>query len=115
LAAAKTFHFTVRISRGATTRRCGTLQLAKIILRAMSHATLDVPILIRHRAASLLGTEDLAVLIRRALPFAAHYISIPVLDAIRGNGMGADGQAQKATNEEYIFHRASFDSQTILT
>jgi len=92
LAPAETFHFAIRISRGSATWRCGTLQLAKVILRAITHAALDVPILIPHRAASLFGTEHLAVLIQRALPLAAHYISMIVLEAIPGIDLGAGGQ-----------------------
>jgi len=92
LTPAKTFHFAIRISRGAAARRCGTLQLAKVILRAIPHAALDVPILIPHRAASLFGTEHLAMLIQRALPFSAHYISMVVLEAIPGIDLGAGGQ-----------------------
>src|SRR5690242_14812278 len=52
LAPAETFHFAVGISRGATTRLCGTLDLAQIIRRAKTHPALDVPISIPHRAAS---------------------------------------------------------------
>jgi hypothetical protein len=99
LAPAETFHFAVRISRGAATRLFGTLQLAKIIGRAIPHAALDVPILTSHRAASRFGAKHLAVLIRCALPFSAHYIPLRVLDAIRGIDLGAGGQGYNATNK----------------
>jgi hypothetical protein len=93
LAPAETFHFSVRISRGTATRLCGTLELAQFIRRAISHAALDIPVLIPHRAASLFGTEHFAVLIGCALPFSAHYISILVPNAIaRGIGLGTGGQ-----------------------
>ena len=91
LAAAETFHFPVRISRGAATRLRGTLQLAQVIGCAIPHAALDVPMLIPHRAPSLFGTEHLAVLIRCTLPFSAHHISILILDAIPGIDLRAGG------------------------
>jgi hypothetical protein len=99
LAPAETFHFAVRISRGAATGPCGTLHLAHIVGRAIAHAADDFPILIPHRTASLFGTQHLAVLIRCALPFSAHYISILILDAIPGIDLGGRRQGNKANNE----------------
>jgi len=92
LTPAETFHFAVGISRSAAARLCGTLDLAHIIGRAITDAALDVPISIPHRAASRLGTEHLAILVHCALPFATHYISIRVLEAIRGEDAGAGAQ-----------------------
>jgi hypothetical protein len=110
LAPAETFHFAVRISRGATTGRFGTLHLAQIVDRAIAHAAHDVPILIPHRTASFFGTQHLAVLIRCALPFPAHYVSILVLDAIPGIGLGGGRQGHEASNEQSMVHGASFAS-----
>jgi hypothetical protein len=107
LTLAETLHFTGRIGRGAATRPGGTPNLTKIILRAISHATLDIPILIPDRATSFPGTEHLAVLIRLALPFSAYYISILILDAVRGVDLGAGGQGQKAADKEFAFHGSS--------
>jgi len=97
-ASAETFHFTVRIDRGAATRPCGTTYLAAIILRAIPHATFDGAKFIPDRAASFLGTEHLPVLIRRALSFPANYISNLILDAIRGIDLTDGSQRQKTTN-----------------
>jgi hypothetical protein len=49
---------------------------AHIIERAVSQAALDVAIAIPQRAASLLGTEHLAVLISRALSLSAHHLPV---------------------------------------
>jgi hypothetical protein len=83
LATAETFHFTVRIGHGAASRPSGTLQLARIIGRAIPYAALDVSMLIPRCAASRFGTKHRAVLIHCALAFSAYYISVLVLDAIR--------------------------------
>ena len=92
LAAAETFHFAIRISHGTAARLSGALKMTRIIRGAIPHAALYVPLLIHHRAAPRFGTKHLAVLIHRALPFSAHYISILVLDAIRGIDLGTCGQ-----------------------
>jgi hypothetical protein len=56
--------------------------------------------LVPDRAAARFGTEHLTVLIRSALAFAAHYISILILDAIPCIDLGTGGQGHKATNND---------------
>ena len=112
LTTAEAFHFTVRIGRGAATRPCRATYLATIVLRAISDAAFHAPIFILHRAAAFFGTEHSAVLIRYALTFSAHDISVRVLDAIAGIDLGPGDQSQKATNKQSDFHETPFDTQT---
>jgi hypothetical protein len=103
--AAGALHSAVRIDSDLATRLFGTPHQALIVSRARSDAALDVTDLIRHRTASLFGTEHLAGSIRCALALSAHNISILVLEAILGIDLGGgSAQGQQAANEESMFH-----------
>jgi hypothetical protein len=107
LARTETFHFAVRVNCRAAARLRRTLHLPQIVQGAKARTAPDNAISVPDRAASLFGTQYLAILIRRALALSAHDVSILVLDAISGINLRGKRQGQEATNNESILHVVS--------
>ena len=98
-------HVAVRIGRCAAAGRARAVDVARVVLRAIADAALDVAVLIADGAASRPRAEHFAVLIDRTLSLAANDVAILVLDAL--GGIGSGGREKQPTDEDNGsgFHR----------
>jgi hypothetical protein len=101
LAVAEAVYLAIRIDCGPATWLRRALYLPFIVGGAKAHTALHDTISIPHRATAGLGTEHRSVLIRRALSFSAHHVSMLVLDAIPGTDFGADQCSQSRQAIDY--------------